>query len=635
MPLRSITFVILTLALIGFATFGTFHLGQFETTDEHLWKYDRIGRYFEAWAQGDWEATYVNDKPGITVALFAGLGLLVEPHPEQNERRSLAPEDNRLFEAYASDQSAKTNLHFRLPVLVTTLVVLALSIILIGLVFQRASIALLAGLSLVGSPILLGIAQIVNPDSFFWLFGLLAFLGFLGFLFRGQYRFVALAGVAAGLALLSKYTAFLLFPLMALTLLGSYLFLADQERFRLTRQTIARQVLALVAIGLIAILVFALFLPAVWSEPSLFLKGLSQFFQARYWPFFIMGLGFCSAFGFGLWRLTSDTRLARWQSLAHQWSQPILQVVGGVFILLVMLVLTNAWTGQALSPVEALRDAAYTNEPQAFNFRPVLEKQQSIIGHWFKLTLMESAPLFFSLTPLTLFLLILGVVGCFRRWFDGRTQMLLFALFSFTLFYLTMTYVAKVVTNARYLILLYPLLALAAGLVLDALIRRFIPTAWHKQAILAAGTFLLIMSSLTFWSIKPFYFSYTSFFLPQDQSIHDSWGHGSYEAAQYLNRQPNAPELIIWSNSDTVCRFFVGKCLRSRRIDLATVTPDYFVMSKRGIIKVRNQPVLENNPWPERDTPYYVSKIQTQSDWRLDILGRPDNFISIVRFEKE
>lgn len=627
--------VIIALALIAFALFGSFRLGQFETTDEHLWKYDRIGNYWEAWAEGDWEATYINDKPGITVALFAGLGLLAEPHPENHERRSLAPGENQLFEAYATDASVRTNLAFRLPVLLTTLAFLALSIVLIHLIFRSPTLTLFAGLFLAGSPILLGLAQIINPDSFFWLFGFLAFLGYLGYLFRERSAYLVLAGVATGFALLSKYTAFLLFPLFGLALLGGWLSLSDQEPFRLTRRALARHFLALLTVGLIATVVFALFLPAVWSDPSLFLKGLSQFFEAKEWPLmFISGFGL---FGVALlgWYLATDARLARWQRLAVRFEPPLLRIISGTLLALIALVLVNAWTGESLSPVEALRDAAYANEPQAFNFRPVLEKDVPKIEHWFKLMLMETAPLVFSLTPFVLGALILGLIGSFRRWFDGRTRAILFALISFVLFYFAAAYEARVVTNARYLILLYPLIAFAASLVLTELFRHFVPEAWRARALRAAGFGLLIVSLSVSWSIKPFYFSYTNFLLPQDQSIHDSWGHGSYEAAEYLNSQPGAERLVIWSNSDTVCRFFVGKCLRSRRIDLARVTPDYLVMSKRGIVKERNHPLFENNPSPERDTAYYIQKIEMAPDWRLDILGRPDNFIGIVRFEKE
>ncbi len=197
------------------------------------------------------------------------------------------------------------------------------------------------------------------------------------------------------------------------------------------------------------------------------------------------------------------------------------------------------------------------------------------------------------------------------------------------------TYQARVVTNARYMIALFPLIALAGAVTIDEWVRRLVKEELQKKAFTIITSLLFILGVLTLWQLRPFYFSYTNFLLPNEQSIHDSWGHGFYEAAVYLNALPNAENLVIWSNSNTVCRFFVGKCLQSRQIDLSQVTPDYFVMSKRGVIKVRNQPVLKNNPWPDRDTAYYVDKVQNNPDWQLLLNGRPDNFVNIVRFEKE
>jgi hypothetical protein len=101
-----------------FFSFGLFHLGKFETTDEHLWKYERIGQYWQALAEQDWEKTYINDKPGVTVALISGIGLLREPHPEDSVHRPQPAGDSRLFEAYQSDQSERVNVIFRLPILV-------------------------------------------------------------------------------------------------------------------------------------------------------------------------------------------------------------------------------------------------------------------------------------------------------------------------------------------------------------------------------------------------------------------------------------------------------------------------------------------------------------------------------------
>jgi hypothetical protein len=101
-----------------------------------------------------------------------------------------------------------------------------------------------------------------------------------------------------------------------------------------------------------------------------------------------------------------------------------------------------------------------------------------------------------------------------------------------------------------------------------------------------------------------------------------------------LNALPGAKDKIIWSDSDTVCRFFQGRCLKSRKIDLNIVTPDYFVISKRGEIKPRNRFLLINPLSPEKNSDYYFEKLKNDYVWQILIDGRPDNFIKIIEFEK-
>ena len=116
---KTIIFSILLAAVTIFFSFGFFHLSKFETTDEHLWKYDRIGKYWNSLKEKNWEGTYINDKPGITVALISGIGLLSEPDPKENEKlKNISPSEAKLFEQYDYTQTEKTNFRFRLPVLI-------------------------------------------------------------------------------------------------------------------------------------------------------------------------------------------------------------------------------------------------------------------------------------------------------------------------------------------------------------------------------------------------------------------------------------------------------------------------------------------------------------------------------------
>ncbi len=632
---RSFAFNLAFLTVIVFASFGFYHLGKFETTDEHLWKYKRIGDYWEGWREWKLEKTYINDKPGITVALFSGFGLIPDAHPERSELVPLSPAEAKLFEDYREDQTELVNVRFRLPILIVSALAIIAFFFLIHHIFRSFPIALLTTLLIGLNPILVGIAQVINPDSFFWLFGFLSVLCYLGFLFHDKPRFLLATGVITGFALLSKYTAFLLFPLFGLFLIGYFLFFTDEPRAILTRQTVMKHTIAFLKIFGLAALTFFILLPATFLDPSLFFKGASQFLDPKNWPYWIAGLSLLAAFVFAAWKYGTNSRLLTLQNWVKKRSLFITRGVVLVLGTIILLSLINVWTGQALAPVEALRDAAYANEPQAFNFKPVLGKTAPLYEKWFEVGLMEIFPFVFSLTPILFLGLFLGLIGLWTNIFSPRAKVIVFAVFAFILLYLFATYQARVVTNARYMIALFPLIALASAIALDEWVRRLVKEELQQKTIVRIAGFLFLLGGVTLWQLKPFYFSYTNFLLPKEQSIHDSWGHGFYEAAEYLNSLPNPEKLVIWSNSNTVCRFFVGRCLQSRQIDLAQVKPDYFVMSKRGVVKVRNQPVLKNNPWPKRDTAYYVDKVQNNPDWQLLINGRPDNFVNIVRFEKE
>lgn len=621
---RFLTTGILSLILVTFFSFGFFHLGKFETTDEHLWKYDRIPQYWEALKNHDWEETYINDKPGITVALISGIGLFTEPNPEQNVNAVRPDLDPSLFEAYNVPQSEATNITFRLPVLLFSTLALFGFYFLLQSAFASRLIALLGTVLIATNPILLGISQIINPDSFFWIFGGLSVLAYISLLRAKQKKFLILCGVLTGFALLSKYTAFTLFLFYGLFLLGTLIFQSKEQARTITLPTLLRHCLNIVLIALLSLALFSFFLPAVLIKPELLFKGISQFFSAKN---SLLLVGVATTFSLALFLLRHH--VGTWLGFLASKRFLILSFVSGIFLLLVFISLANVWTGERLVPVDALRDQAYANEPKEFNFKPLLDRKESSWHIPAQLFLMEAHPLIFSLSPLVFLLIISLFVMSLRQKVTGTTAAFAFSALLFSLCYLGSTLFAHVVTNARYIIVLYPLFAILTAVLLI----EFLPKEKPKLLFLLP-IFFLIVGSLLLFSLRPYYFSYTNSLLPLQFSVHDSWGHGSYEAATYLNNLPNAQNLIIWSNSDTVCRFFVGKCLKSRRINLDKVTPDYFVISKRGAIKISNRFLLENNPSPDKDSDYYFNKLEKESVWDLQINDRPDNFIKIIQFEK-
>ncbi len=105
-------FFLLIVSAMSFFAFGLFHLAKFETTDEHLWKYGRIKQYWQALKNTNWEKTYINDKPGVTVALISGIGLIFEPEPETHKITDPAETAGGLFEVFDTSRTERITLNY-------------------------------------------------------------------------------------------------------------------------------------------------------------------------------------------------------------------------------------------------------------------------------------------------------------------------------------------------------------------------------------------------------------------------------------------------------------------------------------------------------------------------------------------
>lgn len=625
---KTIIFSTLLFSVISFFAFGFFHLAQFETTDEHLWKYGRIGQYWQAIQNQDWEKTYINDKPGVTVALVSGFGLLKYPDPEKNEMIAVnEPQMAGVFEKYNTEQAEKINFAFRLPVLIFSTLSILLFFYLAFLIFNSLWLALLTTILIAFNPILIGMSQIINPDSFFWIFSGLSVFSYLAYLNKQKKRLLVLCAILTGFALLSKYTAFMLFLFYALASFSKLIFQDPKEALKTDWNKLWILIREMIFVFTISVLVFSIFLPATLLEPNLLFKGISQFLNAK-----SITLLFIIVFSLITISFYNKSLIGKAFSIIAKKRKLIGTVAIATFLVLIIALLVNVWTGQNFARLDALRDAAYANEPKEFNFKPLIDKNTNEISKNAELFLMESYPFIFSLRPFFFIFILVLTVRAFRKKISDENMAIIVPVIMFSLLYFASTVMARIVTNVRYSIMLYPLLALIGAIFVSEISQKF--KVKKEKVFLIASSALMIFGVIAIWPIKPFYFSYANFLLPNDFSIHDSWGHGSYEAAKYLNSLPDAQNLIIWSNSDTVCRFFNGKCLRSRKIDLSKVQPDYFVVSKRGELKLSNRFVLINNPKPSKDSDYYFEKLKNEHVWQLLLDNRPDNYIKIVQFEE-
>lgn len=622
------TTIFLMLTLTMFFSFGFYHLDKFETADEHLWKYGRIEQYWQALKEKNWAKTSINDKPGITVALISGIGLFAEPDPESADNNSSIVQG--FFKKYNPEETKRINFYFRLPILIFSTLSLLAFFFLLKPALGSEKHALLATILIGLNPILIGISQIINPDSFFWIFSGLTIVAYFAYLNTNQKKYLIICSILMGFALLSKYTSFILYAIFILAGTAKLIFPPKEKTSETTPINVTffpNLIASWLIILLISTIVFALFLPATFVKPEVFYTGIGQFLTSKLiYTGIIISMLFLTLI---FWKknLTTEisTFLIKWQKLFLAGALTLLSLV-------FFLSIFNLWTKEKLAPVNELKNLAYANEPKKFNFKPLLDRKNATLHDNFKLLLMEAYPFVFSVSSLAIFLMLFVTCKSFRQKISYPNNLLLFTISLFIPFYFFATLIAKIVTNVRYSIVLYPLFAIFSAIALDELLKSINWDSKKKTSFIIIAIFIFSVGIL--WQIKPFYFNYENLLLPKEYSVHDTWGHGFYEAAQYLNSLEGAENFVVYSNSNSFCRYFNGYCLRSRKIDLEKIQPDYLVVSTRGILKERNHFTFLNNRDKEKDTFYYFRKGEKNPFWELNINNRPANFIRIIEFEK-
>jgi len=202
-------------------------------------------------------------------------------------------------------------------------------------------------------------------------------------------------------------------------------------------------------------------------------------------------------------------------------------------------------------------------------------------------------------------------------------------------------FLSNIFVNIRYGLLLYPLFGFITAIffnqVYDYLKTRLSFLVSIKILPLVFSLILIILPQLySLWKIKPHYFNYENFLLPKEYVVTDSWGYGIYEAAQYLNSQPNAKNLVAWSDRDGLCQFFIGRCITARKINLDYTQLDYFVFTRRGMIHKPFSVVGKNIPTGLTRKNYTSTNSQLFKNpaWQLSIGGRTKNFIKIIKVKK-
>jgi 4-amino-4-deoxy-L-arabinose transferase-like glycosyltransferase len=269
-------------------------LGKFITADEHYWVYERIPQYWNAIAEGKWKKTFINDKPGVSVALVSGIGYFFYPNASEH----CIEQNDKIIDCQEkiTESLYKT---FRLPILlINGLLMIFLFFLIKKISDQWVALWTIILTSL--SPILLGISQIINPDSLIWSFGSVGIFSFFIFLQEKKFHHLIITAVFTGLAILSKYSALILFPFYVILAVLFLCIIKNDSQFLSPRKILPFFFSAFTAIIFGSFILISFFLPALilnYKYLNLFLstiphKGMFFTLGAIFFLIFIIDMVF-------------------------------------------------------------------------------------------------------------------------------------------------------------------------------------------------------------------------------------------------------------------------------------------------------------------------------------------------------
>ena len=602
----------LLLAMVVYFSFATFHIGKFVTVDEHHWLYTRIPQYWKGVLNQKWALTYIHEKPGITLAIISGTGLLKYDNPAKDIEK-IKPSATGETNSVESFLSA-----FRLPIIIFNGLFSLFFFWIIRKITENLWIALWSSILILLSPILIGISQIVNSDALLWVFSTSAILSFAGYLKTEEKKFAALSALFLGLSVLTKFTSVILMPFLFVILVLYYL--EKMKEWSENKIDIPKKILnatiAYLAAILGSLLVFAILLPASFLKPEYLYKGTIGYpgMQFILWPIFAVQLLIIADHFVWKNKITISIIL-----FVQKYWQRYAKIIYALLSFSFLLILVNYALGRDFLRLESVPFDSY---------------QESIFynNSWIKKILLEFRPLVFSVTPIVLFSVLYLWIKSFSK--TLKENFLVLTISIFLIIFCAAVIQEKLLNIIRYSIILYPLLAILAAI---GIYEFFELEKFQKinKAWITLG--LIFISALSLWQIKPFYFNYTSDLLPKKYIITDAWGYGGYEAAQYLNSLPEAAKTAVWSDSTGFCEFYVGPCVKGKcALPAGFSNFSYFKLDRRGRLlfeeKDGKDKYCKKNPQLFREISGQYNRTNTIFDLAID--NRPANFVKIVPAEK-
>jgi len=599
--------------MLMFFAFGFYRIGKFVTADEHYWIYERIPQYFQAIKDGKFKKTRINDKPGVSLALVSGFGILQEKNPQSHFEKI------ERIDRYDSNNSVSFYSSFRIPIIIFSLFITVYLFWIIEKFLKNKLLSALAVSFVILSPIVLGISRIINPDALLWSTSAAAIFSFFALVKTEEKKFIFLTGFFTGLALLSKYTANILFVFYFIFILLEYLMNRQKSDLINSKESsnyFKKNILWLGVIFLLSCLVLGFFMPAAARNPKImYLQTIgSEGIKEIVLPFiFIVALLFFDSLFF------KSKIINGFIIFFDRTKRFIFPIFYGLILFLFFTVLAN-WIFN-LNIFDTAKISVDARSTDVF----VLETE---LGGK---VLLEIYPFVFSLTPVVLGLIIFYWMSkALKKKDDDEFSSLGLSVSIFMLIFLAGGIISGVLLTTRYLVILYPLASILAILGIREIFSKFNLSLKSK---IVFSFLILTINFLTLWNIKPFYYNYASFLLPKNQIASDAWGIGGYEAADYLNNLPDSKNLTVWADYYGTCEFFKGNCSTDYKFDGKV---DYYVLTRRG--EIRYKPVYLASKSPNWTKEAVINTYSFYSSgnpvWQLNINERNGNFIKIFKKEE-
>ena len=260
-----------------------FGLDVFVTPDEYLW-IERSGEFLAALLRADWAATFQVGHPGLITRWTGVLGILATYLPRLQRGSGQLLIDGRPFQDLLADMGThlpEVLAATRYPTAVlTSMGVVGLYFLVRPLFGQRA--ALLSAAILAWDPFYLALSRVIHHDALSTTFMALSLLSFMVHLRKHRpFFYLALSGLTAGLAFLSKSPSLFLVPFTALLSLRAYGCRTSSDTrqgkeslWPLDWRRLAELGRDWAIWGLVAALVFTLLWPAMWVQPLETIQGV-------------------------------------------------------------------------------------------------------------------------------------------------------------------------------------------------------------------------------------------------------------------------------------------------------------------------------------------------------------------------